>query len=247
MKILSAHQLQFIPWLGYFSKIKTSKKYVFLDNLKYSNLSFQTRNKIRNISLDNWTWLIIPINKKSTENFFSDVLIDERNKNWKSKHLKTIHQSYSKTKYFDEIFTDIENIYKSDEMNLSKFIYKFVNYGMKTFEIDTEIFFQSTLHDQGLSRLNKKSQLLLDITKYLDCDCFLFGSNANKYFFDEEKFFFKKNNVNYLFQKYNHPEYKQIHPGDFLPNLSFIDILFNCGKINSAKYLKKSETNKNIL
>ena len=132
-------------------------------------------------------------------------------------------------------------------MNLSKFIYKFVNYGMKIFEIDTEIFFQSTLHDQGLSRLNKKSQLLLDITKYLDCDCFLFGSNANKYFFDEEKFFFKKNNVNYLFQKYNHPEYKQIHPGDFLPNLSFIDILFNCGKINSAKYLKKSETNKNIL
>ena len=30
MKILSAHQLQFIPWLGYFSKIKTSKKYVIL-------------------------------------------------------------------------------------------------------------------------------------------------------------------------------------------------------------------------
>ena len=247
MKILSAHQLQFIPWLGFFSKINFSQKYVILDDLKYSSLSFQTRNKIKNISKNNWTWLIIPINKKSTENFFSEVLIDEKNYNWKKKHLKTIYQSYSKTKYFDEIYSDIEAIYKFQEINLSKFIYKFVEYGLKTFEINTEIFFQSILHKQGLSRLNKKSKLLLDITKYLNCDCFLFGSNADNYFLEKEKRYFKENNVQYLFQKYKHPRYKQIHPGNFLPNLSFLDILFNCGKINSTNFLKKSKNIDNIL
>lgn len=247
MKILSAHQLQFIPWLGYFSKIKTSQKYVILDDLKYSNLSFQTRNKIKNISINNWTWLIIPVNKESTKNFFSKVLIDEKNKNWKSKHLKTLYQSYSKTTYFDEIYADIEKMYKIDELNLSKFIYNFIEYGLKTFKIDTEIFFQSNLHQQGLSRLNKKSKLLLDMTKYLDCDCFLFGANAEKYFLDEEKKYFKKNNINYLIQKYNHPKYTQANTENFLSNLSFLDILFNCGKINSVKYLEKSKVDKTIL
>lgn len=246
MKILSAHQLQFIPWLGYFSKIYTSNKYVILDDLKYSSLSFQTRNKIKNISTDNWTWLIIPINNKSTENFFSNVLIDEKNRNWKTKHLKTIYQSYSKTKYFNEIYADIELIYKSQEINLSKFIYKFVQYGLKTFKINTEIFLQSNLHKEGLSRFNKKSKLLLDITQYLDCNCFLFGSNGEKYFLDSEKKYFKENNVGYLFQKYKHPLYKQIYPGNFLPNLSFLDILFNCGKIDATNIFKESNKIKNI-
>ena len=58
--------------------------------------------------------------------------------------------------------------------------------------------------------------------------------------------YFKENNVGYLFQKYKHPLYKQIHPGNFLPNLSFLDILFNCGKIDATNIFKESKKIKNI-
>jgi hypothetical protein len=241
MKILSAHQPQFIPWLGFFSKIKSCDEYVVLDNLKYSDLSFQTRNKIKNISTKSWTWLIIPVARKTTHKLFSNVLIDPNNKIWKLKHLKSIYQSYNKTKFFNEVYVDIENIYKSEEINLSKFIFNFIEYALKIFKIDTKIHFQSCLETKGLINLKQKSELLLEITKFLKCDCFLFGANADKYFFLENKNLFKDNNIRFLFQKFNHPIYQQMHNKNFLPNLSFLDLLFNCGKVEACKILQKTQ------
>lgn len=242
MKILSAHQIQFIPWLGFFSKIKSCDHFVFLDDLKYSKLSFQSRNKVISNSVEKSLWLSIPVDKSTTKNLFSNVLIDNRQKNWKSKHLKTIYFSYLKSNYFDEIYTDIENLYKNDEDNLSKFIYKFIQYGLKIFQINTKIFFQSELIKHGLTQDKKKSELLLEITKFLNCECFLFGSNAKKYFFEEHEKIFIDQKINFLFQNFIHPIYPQYNSNKFLPNLSFLDLLFNCGKNESFKYLQISKS-----
>ena len=65
MNVLSAHQPQFIPWLGFFSKIHTANKYVVLDDLKYSKSSFQTRNSIRVSGAKKTDILSIPIIKDS--------------------------------------------------------------------------------------------------------------------------------------------------------------------------------------
>jgi len=39
-----------------------------------------------------------------------------------------------------------------------------------------------------------------------------------------------------VFQSFNHPVYHQLY-GDFIPNLSLLDLLFNCGP-NSLKILE---------
>ena len=58
--------------------------------------------------------------------------------------------------------------------------------------------------------------------------------NIKKYI-EENKF--KQSKVEYKFQNFNHPIYKQRYPG-FESNMSFIDLLFNHGN-NSIKIIKQ--------
>jgi len=66
--IVSVHQPQYMPWLGYFDKIDRSDLFVFLDTVQYKKNEFQNRNRIKNDK--GWQWLTVPVGvslKKSTK------------------------------------------------------------------------------------------------------------------------------------------------------------------------------------
>ncbi|MCK5427294.1 MAG: WbqC family protein, partial [Thermodesulfovibrionia bacterium] len=60
--ILSVHQPQYIPWLGYFDKIDKSDCFVFLNEVQYKPREYQNRNKVR--TKDGWMWLTVPVISK---------------------------------------------------------------------------------------------------------------------------------------------------------------------------------------
>ena len=70
----------------------------------------------------------------------------------------------------------------------------------------------------------------------MKCDVFIFGKDGKIYADVED---FNKSNIKTVFQNYEHPEYSQIH-GEFIPYMSIIDLLFNCGD-NSLKILKNNQ------
>lgn len=235
MKYISAHQPQFIPQLSFFAKIKTVEVYVCLDNLKYSRHSFQTRNKIKIDSKEGWCYLLVPVKKSPQGTNFNELEIDFTT-DWKKKHLKSIQLAYSNAKYFDEIYTDVEQIYRKKFTFLKEIVIEFIKYGIKSFEIETEFLLSSDLSKQGFKTKNKKSLYVLDLIKYLQGTKFLFGKNYWKYFTVDDKKVFKENNVEYLLQEFEFKEYPQLH-GSFVSNLSFLDLLFNLGKKDSSKFL----------
>ncbi|MGE5308553.1 MAG: WbqC family protein, partial [Deltaproteobacteria bacterium] len=57
--ILSVHQPQYIPWLGYFDKIARSDAFVFLDCVQYKAREYQNRNRIRRKGGS--MWLTVPV------------------------------------------------------------------------------------------------------------------------------------------------------------------------------------------
>ena len=59
--IMSAHQPAYLPWLGYFDKIRRSDIFIFLDTVQYEKNSFTNRNKIK--SQNGPIWLSIPVIK----------------------------------------------------------------------------------------------------------------------------------------------------------------------------------------
>jgi len=225
-KIISIHQPNYLPWLGFFKKISSSDVFVFLDDVQYEKNGWHNRNKIRT---DNeWIWLTIPSNVKLGMKL-NEVKINIT-PNWQKKHLKSIEINYSKATYFKKYWDELKEIYNSKHEFLFEFNLEIINFLMKKLNINTEIILSSKLNIKETN-----SDRILNICKKLDADIYISGSLGKNYLQLKD---FEKNKINVKFQNFKHPIYKQIyHP--FIPNMAAIDLLFNKGE-ESAKIIDES-------
>jgi len=84
-----------------------------------------------------------------------------------------------------------------------------------------EIVKSSSLNVKG-NRLEK----LIRLCKIFNANIFYEGSSGRNYI---EETYFAEHGIKVEYQDYKHPVYKQLY-GDFIPYLSVIDLLFNCGE-----------------
>jgi len=221
--ILVAHQPEFFPWLGFISKARMADVYFILDTVQFMKEHWHSRNKIR--KKDGWLWISTPVlQSKSTLLMWPEAKIDN-SKNWKRKQLNSIRMCYSRTKYFDEIFTELEEIYSKDYEYLIDFSEEIIKYAFKKFDINIPIYRTSKLITDGEDISGKKSDLIIKMCKTAKAKTFVFGQDGKTYI-EKEKF--NNEGIDYIFQKFSHPEYKQLYSG-FESHMSFIDLLFNYG------------------
>ena len=230
-KIVSIHQPNYIPWIGYFYKIFKSDYFVILDVVQYPRgKSFAARNKIK--TSNGVTFLTIPVSiPKGEEGKVKYTNVKFADIKWKRKHLKTIEMNYKKTKYFDDIFPLFKNIVEPvenfTEMNIE--LIKMVN---QYLNIDTIIVKLSKLLDE----FGQKTQLIIDICKKLDVNVYLSGTGGGKDYNKED--LLNKNEIKLEYSDFQNPTYSQLW-GGFESHLSIIDLLFNEGK-RSKKIMKNS-------
>jgi hypothetical protein len=224
-----------LPWLGYISKAAMADVYFILDNVQYVKDVFQNRNKIRVKQGEGWCWLNIPVIGAKTHIMkWSDVRIDNGQK-WVKKHLNTIYHSYSKTLHFQPLYEKIEKIYLEKEEFLLDFILKIIILLLREYEVNIPIHRVSKLNDRGYDITGTKSDLIVKMCESVKAKNFVFGILGRDYM---DKQTFVDNDINYYFQNFEHPKYSQKH-GNFLSNMSSIDLFFNHGK-DSIKILGKS-------
>jgi|APSaa5957512535_1039671.scaffolds.fasta_scaffold15886_3 hypothetical protein len=236
--ILAAHQPEFLPWLGYISKAAMCDVYCIVDTVQFRKEYFQNRNKIR--TNNGWQWLTIPVRegKRRLMNLSEIKIYDEIN--WQRNHLDVIKKSYSKAPHFDKIYAEIEKIYyEFDGEFLIEFVISIIKYAFNKFDINIPIYRTSELKDQGFDISGKKSELIIQMCKSIGSKSFIFGQEGRNYIEIEK---FSRSNIEFVFQKFEHPNYLQQY-GEFIPNMSFIDLLFNYGN-KSSEILKKSDFEK---
>lgn len=217
--IVSVHQPQYLPWIGYFHKIAHSDTFVFLDNVQYKKREFQNRNKIR--TKDGWFWLTVPvITKARYTQKIKDVLIDNTSR-WGKKHWQNIEISYSKAKYFNEYSKFFKSLYEKDWNKLIDLNICIIKFILKMLEIKIPIYYESNLNIEG-----EKTTRIINICKKLKADTYLSGIGAKEYLMEEE---FVQAGIKLIYQDFKHPLYNQVYPG-FEPFMATIDLLFNNGK-----------------
>ena len=217
--ILTSHQPSYLPWLGLFSKINSSDTFIYLDTVQYSKWDWSSRNKIR--TSEGWIWLTVPVLSGGKHGQkFTEVKIDNSQK-WNKKHLKAIKMSYSRAPYFDLYYNFFKEVFEQEWIYLSK-LNEFVLLNLiKIFGINTKFVKAS----ESLKLEGEKSELVLDMCIKMNADEFIFGGEGKNYAEVED---FESSGIKPIFQEYEHPVYSQIH-GEFIPNMSVIDLLFNCG------------------
>lgn len=217
-KIVAIHQSNYLPWLGYFDKIKKSDIFIFMDNVQYTRGSWINRCWIKNSQ--GKQWLTIPI---TTSGVFGQTIAEakiDHKTDWVSAHLETIETNYKKTPYFGKFFPQIKEILEQKIESLAELNIKLIEKITELLRLQAEFIRGSTLNVSG-----KATDLLIDMVKAVGGDTYLCGDGAGGYQEDEK---FSKNNLKLTYQNFKHPIYPQRF-GGFIPGLSVIDFLFNVG------------------
>jgi len=229
--ILSAHQPQYLPWLGYFDKIDKSDCFVFLDTVQYKKREFQNRNKIR--TKKDFIWLTVPVKTKGASfQKLSDVQIDNE-VNWQKEHINSLQTWYSSAPHFNDYFPFFKSVYARKWEKLIDLNIHIIEFILETLGIRTKIYLESEIKTQLTSTLR-----LVEICNKLDADIYLSGIGGKNYL-DELKF--SENSIDLQYQSFTHPIYPQRFTSgenEFSSYMSIVDLMFNAGP-NSINILRK--------
>ncbi|MBS3055454.1 MAG: WbqC family protein [Candidatus Aenigmarchaeota archaeon] len=219
--IVSIHQPNYLPYLGFFDKIKQSDVFVLLDNVQFlradTKHGFYHRNRIR--TPQGWMWLTLPIKREFKVNIHQAKLADDK---WKEKHWKAIKFNYENSPFWSKYSPFLQDYYQKEHKILSQATIPVIKWMAEQLGIKCKILIASEMDlDESLHATDR----LIEIIKKLGGTTYIAGKLGKDYM-EVDKF--PQNGIKLVFQDYKHPEYKQNFSG-FVPYLSAIDYLFNTG------------------
>jgi len=219
--IVACHQPNYIPWPGYFAKASRCDIFVLLDSVQFPRgASFVNRNRIKAPSGKS-LWLTVPVKKKGRGlQSIGEILINNET-NWRRKHELSLIHAYSRAPYFRDHFQFLVETYGKDWVRLLDLNTTILEYTAKAIGLQTQFKLSSELGAEG-----KGTDLLVQICKNLGGDTYLSGSAGRKYL-NEQKF--RDCGISLSYFQYYPTAYPQLW-GDFIANLSVLDLLFNCGE-----------------
>lgn len=233
--ILTAHQPVYLPWLGLFHKIALSDAFCYFNDVQYQVKDWNNRNKIKTQSGD--LWLTVPVLTTGyREKQIREIEINN-SLDWRRKHWRSICMNYQKAPFFGKYADFFENTYKQDWRYLSDLNEYMLKWFLKELGITIDYYRASDLHFEG-----HKSDLILDMCKKIGADVYVFGALGKDYADTQA---FAQANIKLYFQDYHHPTYPQLH-GNFLPSMSVLDVMFNCGD-DSLSVIMQGNITKNGL
>lgn len=228
-KVIVIHQPDFMPYLGFFDRLLHADTYVVLETAQYVNgtsRSWMNRDKIKTEKGEQW--ITVCVKKAPRETQIKDILLIDDGK-WQKNNLGLFHQNYRRAEYYKEIMPYVEKLYGTKYTRFWEFSFASIKMLIELFGIDIEIVFASDLEPQG-----KNNDMIVDIMHKLGAKTYLSGIGAADYY---EPAVYERAGVKVIWQEFAHPIYPQQF-GEFIPYLSSIDLLFNCGIKRSRSILR---------
>lgn len=215
--IVTIHQPEYFPYLGYFHRLRQSDLFVILDNVQWQR-GYINRNRIR--TPKGWQWLTVPLSGHHKRQAINQAMINQE-LNWREEHCKTLECNYGGAPYFREFFPKIKNILSGKWDLISRLDLAVLGELLEIFDIKIKIVKLSDLKIGG-----KSTELLINICRAVAADTYLSGPGGKNYM---DLNLFAQAEIKVKFQDFSHPVYRQQFNGEFQPCLASIDYLFNCG------------------
>jgi WbqC-like protein len=217
MKLVGIHQLHYLPWLRYFEKIARCDVFIVLDNIQYTKNGWQNRNRVK--TSGGAKLLTVPIFAD-----FGQTLDQVRIRNtvrWREKHWRTLDQNYANAPYFDHYDEFLEQVYAQEWERLNDLNRFMLSFFLKNLGIQTEIVYASELQVDG-----RATERLIGLVKAVGGNAYYSGAFASDQYLDAARL--DEAGIEIILQQWEAPRYPQLH-GPFEPDLSIVDLLFNCG------------------
>lgn len=161
--IVTIHQPEHFPYMGFFQKVSSADLFVVLDNVKFRKNYFQNRNKIKLKSGED-AWITVPVEKTADSKDIKDVLVN-RDLTWRKKIVRTIQENLK----FDA--SEIYSHEKLIDINMST-----ITWSMSKLGISTPTVMASSLGVDG-----SKSELLANILRKVGASKYVSGPSGRDY------------------------------------------------------------------
>ncbi|MCD4832931.1 MAG: WbqC family protein [Bacteroidales bacterium] len=230
---LAIMQPYFFPYIGYFQLINSVDKYILYDNLAFIKEAWINRNYILNKSSYKKNYVIVPLEKKSSNKKISEIKIFNHY-DWRKKILNALYLNYNHAINFDQTYILIEKLVNYETEYLSEFnknsIIKICDYlQIKTKISCNEGYFnevenliaQVTIEGFDREKYPTKTLRILEFCKRERANIF-YNAIGGQNLYSKE--LFKEHNVLLGFIKTENFKYKQ-HSNLFINNLSIIDVM----------------------
>ena len=241
---LAIMQPYFMPYIGYFQAIAAVDKYILYSNLTFIKEAWMNRNRL--LMRDGTIVLAtVPIRSKSSHTMIYDVEIDN-SKPWKEKLLRTLQMCYSRKPYYDETYPLIVDLLAPD-YNLLKDLNAATTIGIaRHLGINTQIEADNSRYlpmEHTLQYIESDYSLLphlerthpirkvarvIEMCRREGADHFINAIGGQQLYSKDE---FAQYGIRINFVQTNPIQYRQdTKTGEFVPNLSIIDVLMNNGR-----------------
>ena len=178
---IAIHQPNFIPWPGYFSKIKAADIFVLLDTAEYSKNSFINRNKI--LLNARKFWFTIPVlHKGNSQSSIKDIQIS-RSSYRPGKMIKTLEQEYKDYPYFNLIMPNLTYYLKcaKEDQSLCELNEHLIRWICDLLDIKSKIIKASSLP----LFVGTPTEKILGICNQSNANVYLSGTSGKNYLEEE--------------------------------------------------------------
>lgn len=224
--IITIHQPNYLPWLGFFAKIQMSDIFVFHDAVQFSGRTFTKRTKIRKAKDSaTTTWLTVPVRQHTSAAPIHAIEVEHAT-DWAQAHLRKIRNTYAGAPFFSTVYLELEKVLNEagDYMQLADLNIEMIKSLSQLIGIKADWRRSSSLNVKGTAE-----ELNFNIVEALGGTVYLSGTGAKKY---QKGDVFEGADV--LLQYVDAGQWLEDHPyaqGDhpFVPGLSITDALMHVG------------------
>jgi hypothetical protein len=215
--VVTIHQPEYLPWMGFFHKMSQCDVYVILDSVQFTKNNYQNRNRLIDQRGEVF-WSTVPVRMRDhTAKRIGDMEIDNTQP-WARKTWTRIANAYRRHSYFNALSPELESIFMRSHTRLIDINLELIELFRSRLGISVPMVRSSEIDIEG-----SRSELLLAICKKLGAETYLSGPAGRDYL---DMSLFLDCGVAVDFHVFTHPSYAA---PIFHHHLSTLDLLFNCG------------------
>jgi hypothetical protein len=225
------HQPDFLPHLAFFHRLVKADVYVALDHVQFvqhTSSAWTHRDRIKTRA--GAAWLSLSVRKCPLETRIQEVELSD-SPSWRAANLNLLSENYRGAPFFSLVFGKIEQIYRMPIGRLAEFNLALIDLLCDWLDIKIGRVRSSDLQPEG-----RKSEMVADLVAAVGGTHYLSGVGARDY---HDQAPFARCGIAVIWQDFKHPVYRQQF-GEFVPYLSTIDTLFNCGPEETARLLRSA-------
>ena len=218
--VLSSHQPNFLPYMGFFYKVLQSDIVVMSEDVQFSKKGMHNWNRI--YTQNGPRKLTVPVNAHH-DMPLSEIMVSDHKYSLR-KIAKTLEQEYKKAPHFDEgmelVLWMLCHTNRSEQKMID------LNVNLITFVMDKFGLHPTVLRtSRDLQISGHKDERIFQMCEQTGADVYYSGTGAKAYHQDQE---YERRGICLTYSDYTPVRYDQIH-GEFVENLSVIDYVFNMG------------------